>query len=579
MDFRARYQNELEHLRLAGQSFSKLHSQARHLAERGGDPDVERLLEGFAFLCAKVQARIDAGTPELIGQLAELLAPAQLRPIPSCTMLEFTSDPSQGRELVELGLHTQVCSEKVQDLRVRFRSTQPLTILPMVIERIEVQGNDERSCKVVVTLQGTPDIAKLLAQVGHLDLFMHGGCEQASNLYHSLLSSCAKLEFLSKSSSVDLGPPQFQELGFEPTTPLLPWPDQALLGQRTLAEYFSFPQKFRQLRIQGLTKLEGFPRDAKLDVVFHLQKGARELGALANDSIKIHCAPAINLFDCDAEPITQDCIAAPRRIRIAGHRVDQFELYDCKTVTRALFGQEERTRLPALFSSFAPPKGAAYFIERRPGQLDEHSDAFLRILDPQKNLEAKRTLVSMELLCSHRKLASELSLGQISRFEQAVAPQLRVRDLYAPTQSSPAPLHGELQWQLFSWLAATRSADLSKAQLQGLLWSYNHQARLRSAQGQANQQLSESIRDLRSTSFTGLAQGLPTRGRSKQIEIEEQVLSPGQAYLFGRVLHELFSDMAGLNTLHRTELQLHPSKRRMIWNADAGSSPHRQGGP
>lgn len=208
MDFCARYQQELDHLLIAGQSFSKVHSQARHLAQRSGDPDVERLLEGFAFLSAKVQARIDAGVPELVHGLTELLAPAHLRPIPSCTMLEFSNDPAQGQDLVELPLHTQICSEKVQDLNLRFRSTRPMTLIPMVIERSELRSVHDSACTLALTLRGTKALTRHLAQLGHLDLFVHGSCEQASELFQALMSRCSKIEIQAEGCELSLHDPR-----------------------------------------------------------------------------------------------------------------------------------------------------------------------------------------------------------------------------------------------------------------------------------------------------------------------------------------------------------------------------------
>ena len=53
------YQGELAFLRSMGKAFAQANpTTAGMLAERGGDPDVERLLEGFAFLAARVRERI-----------------------------------------------------------------------------------------------------------------------------------------------------------------------------------------------------------------------------------------------------------------------------------------------------------------------------------------------------------------------------------------------------------------------------------------------------------------------------------------------------------------------------------------
>src|SRR5512141_2299308 len=84
------YQSELAFLRGMGKEFAAAHPElAGLLAERGGDPDVERLLEGFAFLSARIRERLDDAVPELIHDLTEILLPHYLRPVPACTVVEF----------------------------------------------------------------------------------------------------------------------------------------------------------------------------------------------------------------------------------------------------------------------------------------------------------------------------------------------------------------------------------------------------------------------------------------------------------------------------------------------------------
>src|SRR5438876_596851 len=58
----------------------------------GSDPDVERLLEGVAFLCGRIREKLDDELPELTASMMSLLWPHYLRPIPSMTILELLPD-------------------------------------------------------------------------------------------------------------------------------------------------------------------------------------------------------------------------------------------------------------------------------------------------------------------------------------------------------------------------------------------------------------------------------------------------------------------------------------------------------
>lgn len=58
--FNKYYQDELSYLREMGREFSQAHPDAApYLSEAGADPDVERLLEGFAFLSGRIRQRLD----------------------------------------------------------------------------------------------------------------------------------------------------------------------------------------------------------------------------------------------------------------------------------------------------------------------------------------------------------------------------------------------------------------------------------------------------------------------------------------------------------------------------------------
>jgi len=89
------YNRELQHVREVGAEFAREYPKiAGRLGLEGfecADPYVERLLEGFAFLAARVQLKIDAAFPRLTQHLLETMYPGYLAPIPSMAMVRFTS--------------------------------------------------------------------------------------------------------------------------------------------------------------------------------------------------------------------------------------------------------------------------------------------------------------------------------------------------------------------------------------------------------------------------------------------------------------------------------------------------------
>ena len=68
---KARYfQDELDYLRKSGDEFSQYFPRlTEYLSSRSVDPDVERLLEGFAFLTGRLREKVADQLPEVTQSL------------------------------------------------------------------------------------------------------------------------------------------------------------------------------------------------------------------------------------------------------------------------------------------------------------------------------------------------------------------------------------------------------------------------------------------------------------------------------------------------------------------------------
>src|SRR6516165_6746462 len=117
--FNKYYESELAYLRELGRGYAQAHpGTAGFLAERSGDPDVERLLEGFAFIAAKVRERTDDAIPEVVHELADLVLPHYLRPIPATTIVQFRPQPRALRGAVPVPRGTELGSVAVDETSV-----------------------------------------------------------------------------------------------------------------------------------------------------------------------------------------------------------------------------------------------------------------------------------------------------------------------------------------------------------------------------------------------------------------------------------------------------------------------------
>ena len=111
------YQAELTYLREKGADFADQYPKVANRLElspdESPDPHVERLLEAFAFLTARVQRNLDQQFPEITTALLELLYPHYLAPVPSMTVVQFKPDPEQGILTTgyEVARHTSMYAE------------------------------------------------------------------------------------------------------------------------------------------------------------------------------------------------------------------------------------------------------------------------------------------------------------------------------------------------------------------------------------------------------------------------------------------------------------------------------------
>ena len=108
------YRDELSFLRLQGREFADAHPQlTRFLSEQSTDPDVERLLEGFAFLTGKLREKVEDEFPEITHSLLNMLWPNYLRPVPSCTIMRFDPQLHAISERQTVERHTEIKSRPV----------------------------------------------------------------------------------------------------------------------------------------------------------------------------------------------------------------------------------------------------------------------------------------------------------------------------------------------------------------------------------------------------------------------------------------------------------------------------------
>src|SRR5436305_3315919 len=132
------YERELSFLRQMGAEFAgrypKIASRLVIEPDKCEDPHVERLLESFAFLAARVHLKIDDEFPEITEALLSILYPHYLRPIPSMAIAELQLDPDQALAAgVHVPLQAVLHSRPVSGAPCQFRTCYDTKLWPMKV--------------------------------------------------------------------------------------------------------------------------------------------------------------------------------------------------------------------------------------------------------------------------------------------------------------------------------------------------------------------------------------------------------------------------------------------------------------
>ncbi|MFO0983705.1 MAG: type VI secretion system baseplate subunit TssF [Planctomycetota bacterium] len=302
------YQDELSYLREMGREFVAAHPEAApFLAEGGADPDVERLLEGFAFLTARIRHKLEDEFPELTHGIMAMFWPHYLRPIPAMTIVQFEALPQARRDLRRIARGSALDSQPVDGTRCRFRTSYEVTLTPFALEEVELKQGTSATLRLRLRL---PEGVRL-DQLGldALRLFLNGDAAARS------LAVC--LCRYTRRVVVRAGPGG-GERSFEPSVVrpvgltaaelLLPAPAVSPEGYRILHEYLAFPEKCRFVDLLRVDQWSALKGAQYFDVIFDLARIPDDTPPVDATSILLHCTPAINLFphDADAIRITHD---------------------------------------------------------------------------------------------------------------------------------------------------------------------------------------------------------------------------------------------------------------------------------
>ena len=550
------YQDELRYLREMGREFAEQHPEAAPLLlEAGADPSVERLLEGFAFLTARIREKLDDELPEFTVALLEAMLPHLLRPVPSLTILQFQPLAKAFTEVTRVPRGAVVESVPVDGTRCRFTTTAPCEVVPLKVESVALRN--EAPPRLIIRLgllQGT--------SIGRLGLkrlrFQLGGDEMVARQVLACFGGYLRelrieVEQGGQVKRHVLPAGSVRIAGFAGDEAVLADEASGYRGFNVLHEYFAFPEKFLALEIGNLDQVQLLNGTAHISLVAVLDRLPDGMPTPTPEHFLLNCVPALNRFDHEADPIRVDHESVEYRIRPAGRERTHFDIYDVTRVAGiGAAGDPERVFQP-LFH-YAARMGLTqdfYAVRPRPALGGRLTDQFISLVQTAGTDSGALTL-SLGLRCTNAGLVDALGVGDVATIGPGVPTSLKVRNLTKPSAPIPAPLGGDLHWRLLGHLNVNLTSLAGVEGLRSLLATYHFAARHNRKEHQAFARLLDGIRAVSTRREKRLFDGAMITGIAVEVGLDEDhFTSTGDLWLFGSVLDELFGQFVSLNAFKR----------------------------
>lgn len=569
------YQEELGFLREMGREFAQAHPAVAHMLETAGaDPDVERLLEGVAFLTGRVRQKLDDEIPELFQSLMSLLWPHYLRPIPSTSILQFQPMVEQLSGVINVEAGAEIESIPVEGTPCRFKTCYDVDLAPLKLADATLDLPMAKDPAIRLTLKAAGKMSIGQMDLKRLRFFLGDELVRAATLYLYLMryGKHVVLRNPGANRQITIAADTIRPGGFSPKENILPYPDHSFVGYRLLQEYFTCPAKFYFVEFTGLERAALLECDDTLEISVPLSRRPEDEFRVTADSLRLFCTPIVNLFAHSADGIRVDHTKTQYRVRpsTSGAPPEHYEIYQIDKVIGLVQGEATRRRYKPLhtFEHIGQDAQDAIYYQLKlvDAVVGEGTDTYLSFVTAdQRNVVPPTETISVDVTCSNRNLASRLKVGDVSVATTSSPEFARFRNITPVTRSLRPPLGRGLHWRLISHLSLNYLSLNRVEALRGILELYNYQAMYDRQAARENILRLEGLVSLEAKTVERLIGGAPVRGSSIQLEMnEENFAGEGDMYVFATVLNEFFALYASLNAM--TELHVRGSKYGEVYD-------------
>ncbi|MDB5511546.1 MAG: type secretion protein [Enterovirga sp.] len=470
-----------EFLELYNRELKLLQEQAREFAEEypgiaerlGGlvedrsDPMIAGLLEGCAFLAARVQLKLKHEFPEFTNNLLEQLAPNYLAPTPSAMLAQVRvpfGDAAlrEGRTIARGSYLDATYRERERRVACRYRLSSDVTLWPFDISGAEYYASPgplhalglaaapevAAGLRLSLTHRTTPRLEDEIGDqeasddptmhfrgcaIKSLPIYLLGAEADAVAIYEQIFADCIGIHvrYLDPfGDPVVLTAPQdcLEPVGFGREETLLPNDLRVFEGFDLLREYFMFSRKFLGFRLTRLAELVSRIPAKSIDILFTFDEvNGRLAAAVQPSAFALYTAPAVNLFEMTMDRVPVQARQHEYHLVPDRSRYLDFEPHRVLAVFAHHVGRPEKVPVEPLYSAQGDgaQTGLFYTLRRLPrrrstreqayGVTSDYTgtDVFLSLIEPtgiDDDLGVGE--ISVRALCSNRHLPEQLPIGE-----------------------------------------------------------------------------------------------------------------------------------------------------------------------
>lgn len=604
-DFLLYYDRELTYLRQMAAEFAekypKIASRLLLEPDKCDDPHVERIIESFAFLAARIHLKIDDEFPEITEALLSIIYPHYIRPIPSMSVVEMQVDPERGKMTAGLKIPrgTTLFSRAVGGDPCKFQTCYETTLWPVSVSEANYLPPDRlnppiKSTEAVaalrIQLQAARDIQLNKLDMNALSFYLHGDSKVTHTIYELLLNNCVQILVRdprnTRRKAGVLPPGALRAMGFREDEGMLPYPRRSFLAYRLLQEYFAFPEKFLFLELSGLAPILASGYTDQAEIVFLISPFEREDRRqdlelnIQPKTFRLGCTPIINLFPQTCEPILLDQRKYEYPVIPDVRRIGSTEVFSIEEVVSI----DPATRQTLTFEPFYSYRHAAirdnkqtfWLVKRRLSSRrgDEGTDLYVSLVDlSMRPVRPNVDTLTLKGLCTNRDLPSRLPfMSEAGDFTlEGMAAIRKITCLRRPTPTLRPAVGTSVFWRLISHLSLNYLSLVEEGReaLQEILKLYDFsQSPYTSKQIDGIVSLKSRRQFARVISEHGVSFA---RGIRTEIEFDEEQFVGGGVFLFASVLEHFLGLYATLNSF--SQLAVRTRQRKEVlreWLPRAG---------